>query len=146
MTAPSLTDRGHVVRPRRQVLLGLALLVAGCLAFAGLVAAGTTVLSSVGVVLAVAGLALLVNGAVLAHRGGDEVPPVLHDGVDRTAVVALVLAVLLPPVGVLVACYAPTGLRRGSGLGSVALVLGTILTVVYTLLAVMFSALGVSGG
>jgi hypothetical protein len=146
MTAPSLTDSGHVVRPRRQVLLGLVLLVVGCLAFLGLVAAGTTVLSSVGVVLAVAGLALIVNGAVLARRGGDEHPPVLEEGVDRTAVVALALAVLLPPAGVLVASYAPTGLRRGSGLGTVALVLGTILTILYTLLIVMFSALGVSGG
>jgi uncharacterized membrane protein HdeD (DUF308 family) len=65
------TDPG-MVRRRRQALLGAVLLIIGSLVFAGLVVAGANVVSGVGLVLAVWGVALLVSGALQSRKGSGE--------------------------------------------------------------------------
>ncbi len=95
-------------------------------------------LSGAGFVVAVWGLVLIGNGIVLGLRSGDdsEAGPV-DDGFDTAGVVALVLALLIPPLGILTAAYAPVQHRGGAGMRAAAIVLGAILTVIYTFLAVL---------
>ena len=55
---------------------------------------------------------------------------------DTSAVLALVLAVVLPPVGLLLALYGPASRGERSGLRFAAMVVGVIGTVLGTLLLV----------
>lgn len=61
-----------MVAMHRQVLVGLVLLVLGAVLFAMLVHAGANVVSGVGLVLALSGVALIGNGAILRRRAGDD--------------------------------------------------------------------------
>lgn len=130
-----------MVSPGRQELMGAVLLVVGCLVFAGLVVAGANVVSGVGLVLAVWGIALLVSGALQSrkHQGRSEERD--EDG-SRTGLVALVLAFVIPPVGLLVAAYSPPK-NRSSGLSAQALAvpIGAILTVLYTFGIILAAAM-----
>jgi putative Mn2+ efflux pump MntP len=112
----------------------------GCLVFAGLVVAGANVVSGVGLVLAVWGVALLVNALVLARRDKDSTEQQDETDFDKRGLVALVLAFLVPPVGVLVAAYSPVTSRRGRGLQPLAIAIGAILTVLYTFGIVLSAA------
>lgn len=131
-----------MVAPGRQALIGAVLLVVGCLVFAGLVVAGANVVSGVGLVLAVWGLALLANAVRLArrHRPSSDRQSE-KKGFEKPGLVALVLAFLVPPVGVLVAAYSPAKSRRGHALQPVAIAVGAILTVLYTFGIVLTAAL-----
>jgi putative Mn2+ efflux pump MntP len=148
MTATN-TERGGkdgaMVAPGRQALMGAVLLVVGCLVFAALVVAGANVVSGVGLVLAVWGVALLVNALVLARR--DKEPSEEQDGTDfdKRGLVALVLAFVVPPVGVLLAAYSPVTSRRGRALQPLAIAIGAILTVLYTFGIVLSAAFARSG-
>jgi hypothetical protein len=135
-----------LVRPARQALLGAGLLFLGCALAVGIVQAGFNVLAGVGFVIAVWGAVLIVNGLVVARRerGGHAQP---GDGsFDRVAVLALALAVVVPPAGVLLAAYRPVEGRRGQGLYALAIAIGAVLTVVYTLLIVFGAASARSDG
>jgi uncharacterized membrane protein YiaA len=125
-----------MVRPTTQGGIGAVLLVVGCLAFAGLVQAGANVLSSVGLVLAVAGLVMLGNAAVVRHRDGQS-SRATEDGSTGRSVVALVLAVLLPPVGLLLAGFTHGPTPRARSIEALAIVVGAVLTVMLTLVAIM---------
>jgi uncharacterized membrane protein YiaA len=124
-----------MVRPGTQAGIGAVLLVAGCLAFAGLVRAGANVLSSVGLVLAVAGLVMLGNAVVVRHRDGESSRAQREGGTGRS-VAALVLAVLLPPVGLLMAAFTRGDSRKARDIDAAAILIGTVLTVVLTLVAI----------
>ena len=130
-----------MVSPGRQELMGAVLLVVGCLVFAGLIVAGANVVSGVGLVLAVWGIALLVSGALQSrkHQNRSEER---DEGSSRIGVVSLVLAVVVPPVGLLVAAYSPTR-NRSSGLSAQALAIpvGAILTVLYTFGIILAAAM-----
>jgi drug/metabolite transporter (DMT)-like permease len=115
--------------------MGAVLLVVGCAAFAGLVRAGANVLSSVGLVLAVAGLVLLGN-AVVVNRRERQASRSQDSGGTGRPVLALVLAVLLPPVGLLLAVTTRGSSRRAGDLEALAILVGTVLTVVLTLVAI----------
>ena len=132
------TEQG-MVRPTRQVAIGLGLLLGGAALSAFLIQTGTNAASSIGIVVAIAGVVVL-GGAVVntTRRPVDDSP---SDEVDTRAVLALVLALLLPPVGVLVGAGTPARQRRYSGLATVAVAVGAILTVLGTLLLVLASAL-----
>lgn len=139
-------DDPAMVTPGHQGLAGAALLVVGCLLFAGLVVAGANVLSGVGLVLAVWGVVLLVNGVVLArkHReGGHE-----HETQEertRRGVMVLALAFIVPPIGLLLGAYTPV-VRGGRRLEGLAIVVGAVLTVLYTFGIVLVAALARSPG
>jgi energy-coupling factor transporter transmembrane protein EcfT len=142
--AAANTDRqgseDGMVAPGRQALMGAVLLVVGCLVFAGLVVAGANVLSGVGLVLAVWGLALLVNALVLARRDRGSTDQQPETGFDKRGLVALVLAFVVPPIGVLVAAYSPVNSHRGRGLQPLAIAVGAVLTVLYTFGIVLTAA------
>lgn len=124
-----------MVRPATQGGIGAVLLVAGCLAFAGLVRAGANVFSSVGLVVAVAGLVMLGNAVVVRHRDGESSRAQEAGGTGRS-VVALVLAFLLPPVGLLLAATTRGTSRKARDLEAAAMLVGAVLTVVLTLVAI----------
>lgn len=132
-----------MVQPRRQLLIGLALLVVGCAGAAGLVQAGADVAAGPAFVVAVWGLAMIANGFRLMRRASlNEPRPAEGNGFATGGAVALALAFLLPPAGVLVAAYSdPTARRRGQALYPLAIAIGTVLTVLYTMLIIMTAAL-----
>lgn len=128
-------ETSTMVRPATQSAIGAGLLVVGCLAFAGLVQAGANVLSSVGLVLAVAGLVMLGNALVVSRREGDD-NRLQQDGSTGRSVASLVLAFVLPPVGLLLAATSRGPSRRARDLEALAMLVGTVLTVVLTLVAI----------
>lgn len=134
-------EDGAMVQPRKQALTGAALLIVGCLVAVGIVEAGLNVLASVGAVLAVVGLVLIVNGLVSSRREGHGRSGSHDDSFDSVAVVALVLAFLLPPVGLLLGAYRPVEGRPGQRLYALAIAVGVVLTVVYTLLLILGAGL-----
>jgi uncharacterized membrane protein YiaA len=125
-----------MVRPAKQGAIGAVLLVVGCAAFAVLVQAGANVLSSVGLVVAVAGLVMLGNAVVVRHRDGES-SRAQQDGGTGRSVAALVLAFLLPPVGLLLAASTRGASRTARDLEAAAILVGTVLTVVLTLVLIM---------
>lgn len=129
MTDTRTTDTGFA-QPQRQVLLGLALLVVGAVAAVLLVQGDATTLAGAGYALGIAGLVLIGSG-VVQHRAASH-PTLADRGQDGPAVAALVLAVLLPPLGVLVGAFAGVSSRRGQSLATAAMVVGTLLTVALT--------------
>ena len=62
------TRSGVMVAPKRQLVLGIVLLVIGVAAAIGLFTAGTTVAGGVGIVVAVCGLVLVGNFLFLKGR------------------------------------------------------------------------------
>ena len=134
MTANEKTyDEPGMVRPARQVLLGAGLLVGGCVLFGALVVAGANVLSAVGLVLAVSGLALLVSGFVQARRSsGRGGITEQGSGSSGRGVLALVLAFVVPPAGLLLAAYGPVHQGSRRGVETAAVGVGAVLTVLYT--------------
>lgn len=129
-----------MVSAGRQELMGGALLVVGCLVFAGLVVAGANVVSGVGLVLAVWGIALLASGIVQSRKNHDS-GPAQETTPSRTGVLALVLAFIVPPVGLLIAAYRPSQERTpGLSAQSLAIPVGAILTVLYTFGIVLAAA------
>lgn len=141
MSTTTTDDQAGLVRPKRQILIGLVLLLVGSVLGAALIEAGANVLAGPGLVVAVAGLVILGNGALLARPGapsGDSDEP--DGGVDRAGAVALALAVVLPPAGILVAAYSPIRSRRGAGLRTAAFAVGAVLTVLYTFLLILGAA------
>ena len=134
------TDPG-MVRPGRQALLGAVLLIVGSLVFAGLVVAGANVVSGVGLVVAVWGVALLVSGALQSRKGSGDADDQGAAPSRARGVVALVLAFIIPPVGVLVAAYSPARKKGGGGLEPLAIAIGAVLTVLYTFGIVLTAAL-----
>ena len=62
------TRSGAIVAPKRQLVLGIVLLVIGVAAAIGLFAAGTTVAVGVGILIAVWGLVLIGNFLFLKGR------------------------------------------------------------------------------
>jgi hypothetical protein len=135
-----------LVRPRKQSAVGAVLLVVGCALAVLIVEAGLNVLAGVGLVIAVCGIVLIVNGMLLERRQHAAPPPGQDGRLDRVSVLALVLAVLVPPVGLLLAAYRPPAGRHGEGLYVAAIAAGVALTVVYTMLAVMGAGLSRDGG
>ena len=132
------TDQG-TVRPSRQALWGVVLLLAGGALSVLLVQSGANALSSIGIVIGVAGIVLLGNAFVERTRGVPDDSP--SDEVDGRALLAMALAVLVPPLGVLVGAGTPYRRRRLSALATLAVAVGSILTVVYTFGFVLAGAL-----
>ncbi len=136
---PSLDPQSEpgIVRPSRQVVIGVLLLLAGAVFAALTIQAGIDVVSGIGLVVAVWGLVLIGNGLVQRPRIARRNTRPPSDELDRQAVLAVVLAVVLPPLGILVGSAVPVGRGRGAGLAGAAVVLGTLLTILYTFLLVL---------
>lgn len=133
-------DDPAIVTPGHQGLAGAALLIVGCLLFAGLVLAGANVLSGVGLVLAVWGVVLLVNGLVQArkHRDHGHEHETQEERTKR-GVMVLALAFIVPPIGLLLGVSSPV-VRGGRRLEGLAIAVGAVLTVLYTFGIVLFAA------
>lgn len=129
-------ERAGIVK---HALIGLALLVLGCSSAVVLVKGGADTAVGLGIALAVAGLVLL--GSAVARSSRTRVTrEATAVGRDRRAVLALVLAVIVPPLGVLVGATGPAEHRRGTELDAVAVVVGTIMTLVFTGILIALAA------
>lgn len=97
--------------------------------------------SGVGLVLAVWGIALLVSGFLQSRKHPRRDSEEQDGSRSRTGVVALVLALIVPPAGLLIAAYSPNK-DKSPGLSAQALAIpiGAILTVLYTFGIVLTAA------
>ncbi|MCW2500302.1 MAG: hypothetical protein JWN87_1978, partial [Frankiales bacterium] len=119
--------------PDKMLLLGVALVVVGTAFAVAMIQAGVAVVPAIGYVGVVAGV-ILIGNAVRERRTADlgDDP----DRIDRRAVLALVLAVLVPPLGIVLGASLPSR-GRAADLGAVAMLLGAVFSVLIAVALVL---------
>lgn len=119
--------------PDKMLLLGVALVVVGTAFAVAMIQAGVAVVPAIGYVGMVAGV-ILIGNAVRERRTADlgDDP----DRIDRRAVLALVLAVLVPPLGIVLGASLPSR-GRAADLGAVAMLLGAVFSVLIAVALVL---------
>jgi uncharacterized membrane protein HdeD (DUF308 family) len=119
--------------PDKMLLLGVALVVVGTAFAVAMIQAGVAVVPAIGYVGVVAGV-ILIGNAVRERRSADLGDDA--DRIDRRAVLALVLAVLVPPLGIVLGASLPSR-GRAADLGAVAMLLGAVFSVLIAVALVL---------
>jgi uncharacterized membrane protein HdeD (DUF308 family) len=121
-----------LVPPSKQLLAGVLLLVVGGAFAVVTVQAGVAVVPAIGFVGVVCGLLLVGNAARERRRQALHEDAESSAGMDRRVLLALVLAVVVPPLGIVLGAAVPPR-DRGTDLAAYAMLLGAVFSGLATL-------------
>jgi hypothetical protein len=147
MPLDSKADDG-LVRPPLQLVYGVVALLVGLVVAVVAVRGEGQESAAIGYALIVVGVVLVLNAALVHKRGRAGVEGALGEGrASGLAVLAVALAVVVPPAGMLLGAAVPRGHGRSSELAGVAVVVGAVWGVLLVLLVLLALALhAVPGG